>query len=151
MCKLNLEKAEEPVIKLPTSVRSQRNHGNSRKTSTSISLTTLKPLTVWITTGKLFKRWEYQTNCCQEATVRIRHGRTDWFKIGKGVCQGYVLLPCLFSICRVLCHAQSLGCVSEIPWTVARQAPLSLGILQARILEWVAAMPSFMGSSQPRD
>ena len=38
-----------------------------------------------------------------------------------------------------------------IPRTVARQAPLSLGILQARILEWVAAMPSFMGSSQPRD
>ena len=36
------------------------------------------------------------------------------------------------------------------PWTVARQAPLSMGILQARILEWVA-MPSFRGSSQPRD
>ena len=36
---------------------------NSRKTSTSGSLTTLKPLIVWITTkcGKLFKRWEYQT------------------------------------------------------------------------------------------
>ena len=36
------------------------------------------------------------------------------------------------------------------PWTVAHQAPLSLGILQARILEWVA-MPSSRGSSQPRD
>ena len=36
------------------------------------------------------------------------------------------------------------------PWTVARQAPLSMGILQARILEWVA-MPSSRGSSQPRD
>ena len=36
------------------------------------------------------------------------------------------------------------------PWTVARQAPLSLGVLQARILEWVA-MPSSRGSSQPRD
>ena len=36
---------------------------NSRKTSTSASLTTLKPLTMWITTncGKFFKRWEYQT------------------------------------------------------------------------------------------
>ena len=33
-------------------------------------------------------------------------------------------------------------------WTTARQAPLSMGILQARILEWVA-MPSSMGSSQP--
>ena len=36
------------------------------------------------------------------------------------------------------------------PWTVARQAPLSMGILQARILEWVA-MPSSRGSSRPRD
>ena len=35
-------------------------------------------------------------------------------------------------------------------WTVARQAPLSVGILQARILEWVA-MPSSRGSSRPRD
>ena len=37
-----------------------------------------------------------------------------------------------------------------IPWTTAYQAPLSMGILQARILEWVA-MPSSRGSSQPRD
>ena len=36
------------------------------------------------------------------------------------------------------------------PWTVARQGPLSMGILQGRILEWVA-MPSFRGSPQPRD
>ena len=35
-------------------------------------------------------------------------------------------------------------------WTVARQAPLSMGLLQARVLEWVA-MPSSRGSSQPRD
>ena len=35
-------------------------------------------------------------------------------------------------------------------WTVARQAPLSMGIFQARILEWVA-MPSSRGSSRPRD
>ena len=33
----------------------------------------------------------------QEATVRTRHGTTDWFQIGKGVHQGYVLLPCLFN------------------------------------------------------
>ena len=36
------------------------------------------------------------------------------------------------------------------PWTVAHQAPLSMGILQARILKWIA-MPSSRGSSQPRD
>ena len=33
----------------------------------------------------------------QEAIVRTRHGTTDWFQIGKGVCQGCILSPCLFS------------------------------------------------------
>ena len=33
----------------------------------------------------------------QEATVRTRHGRTDWFQIGKGVHQGRILSPCLFN------------------------------------------------------
>ena len=33
----------------------------------------------------------------QEATVRTGHGTTDWFQIGKGVCQGYILLPCLLN------------------------------------------------------
>ena len=38
-------------------------------------------------------------NLCagQEATVRTGHGTTDWFQIGKGVCQGYILSPCLFN------------------------------------------------------
>ena len=34
----------------------------------------------------------------QEAKVRTGHGTTDWFQIGKGVCQGYILLPCLFNL-----------------------------------------------------
>ena len=51
MFELDLEKAEEPEIKLPKFARSQRKHGNYRKTSTSVSLTTLKPLTVWIITN----------------------------------------------------------------------------------------------------
>ena len=34
----------------------------------------------------------------QEATVRTRHGTTDWFQVGKGVCQGYILSPCLFNL-----------------------------------------------------
>ena len=34
----------------------------------------------------------------QEATVKTRHGTTDWFQFGKGVCQGYILLPCLFNL-----------------------------------------------------
>ena len=61
--KLDLEKAEEPEIKLSTSVGSSKKQENSRKTSTSASLTTLKPLTVWIIAncGKFLKRWEYHT------------------------------------------------------------------------------------------
>ena len=35
----------------------------------------------------------------QEATVRTGHGKTDWFQIGKGVCQSYILSPCLFNLC----------------------------------------------------
>ena len=63
MYKLDLEKAEESEIKLPISVSSQKNLENSRKTSTSASLNTLKPLTMQITTNceKFLKRWEYQT------------------------------------------------------------------------------------------
>ena len=34
----------------------------------------------------------------QEATVRTRHGKTDWFQVGKGVCQGCILSPCLFNL-----------------------------------------------------
>ena len=61
MFKLDLEKAEEPEIKLPTSARSSKEKDSSRKTSISDSLTKPKPLIVWITTncGKFFKRWEY--------------------------------------------------------------------------------------------
>ena len=61
--KLDLEKAEESEIKLSAYIGSQKKQGNSRKTSTSVSLTMLKPLMGWITTncGKFFKRREYQT------------------------------------------------------------------------------------------
>ena len=34
----------------------------------------------------------------QEATVRTGHGTTDWFQIAKGVCQGYIMSPCLFNL-----------------------------------------------------
>ena len=63
MFKLDLEKAGEPEIKLPTSTGSMKNKESSRKASTSALLTMPKPLTVWITTncGKLLKRWEYKT------------------------------------------------------------------------------------------
>ena len=110
MFKLDLEKAGEPEIKLPTSVGSSKKQETSGKTSTSASLTTLKPLTVWITTncGKFLKRWEQipdHLTCFlrnpytgQEAAVRTGHGTMDWFKIGKGVHQGCILSPCLFNL-----------------------------------------------------
>ena len=63
MFKLDLEKAEDPEIKLPTSAGSWKKQESSRKISISALLTMSKPLTVWITIncGKFFKRWEYQT------------------------------------------------------------------------------------------
>ena len=84
--------------------RGTRDQRGTRKTSISAWLTMPKPLTVWITIncGKFWKRWEYQTTwpsswetlyAGQEATVR-----TDWFQIGKGVHQGWILSPCLFNL-----------------------------------------------------
>ena len=106
MLKLDLEKAEEPENKLPTFVGSSKKQESSRKTSAS--LTTPKPLTMWITTnyGKFFKRWEYQTTWPAswetyvqvKKQVRTRHGTTDWFQIGIGVHQGCILSPCLFNL-----------------------------------------------------
>jgi len=63
MSKLGFKEAEEPEIKLPKFVGSWRKKDNSRKTSTSASLTTLKSLTMWITIncGKFLKRWECHT------------------------------------------------------------------------------------------
>ena len=63
MFKLDLEKTEEPEIKLPTSAGSSKKEESSRKTSISALLTMPKPLTVWITVncGKFWERWDYQT------------------------------------------------------------------------------------------
>ena len=81
---------------------------NSRKTSTSASLTMLKPLTMWITTNwKILKEMGIPDHLtcllsnlygAQEATVRTRPVTTDWFKMGKEVHQGCILLPCLFNL-----------------------------------------------------
>ena len=90
MFKLNLEKAEEPEIKLPTSVGSSKKQGNSRKTSTSVLLTMPKPLTVWIshrsTNWKILNLGIPDHLTCllrdlyagEEITARTGHGTTDW-------------------------------------------------------------------------
>ena len=92
MFKLDLEKAEESEIKLPTSVGLSEKQESSRKASTSALLTTSKPLTVWMTTNwKIFQETGIPDhlacllrNLCadQEAIIRTRY-RTDWFQIGK--------------------------------------------------------------------
>ena len=108
MFKLDLEKAEEPEIKLPTSIGSLKKQESFRKTSTSALLTMPKPLTVWITTDwKTLKEMGTPDHLTcllrnlytgQEATVRTGHGTTDWFQIGKGVRRGCILSPCLFNL-----------------------------------------------------
>ena len=85
-----------------------RKSESSKKTSTSALLVTLKPLTVWVAINcrKFLEMGIPDHLTCllrnlyagQEATVRIRHGITDWFKNGKGVCQGYTVSLHLFNL-----------------------------------------------------
>ena len=107
MFKLVSEKSEEPEIKLPTSTGSSKKQESSRKTSISALLTMPKPLTVSITINwKILKEMgilDHLTSplrnlyAGQEA-VRTGHGTTDWFQMGKRVCQDCVLSPCLFNL-----------------------------------------------------
>ena len=87
MFKLDLENAEEPEIKLPTSIGSLKRQESSRKTSTSALLTMPKPLTVWITINwKILKEMGIPDHLTcllrilytgQEAAVRTGRGTTD--------------------------------------------------------------------------
>jgi len=81
-----------------------------KETYISALLTMLKPLTVLITIncGKFWKSWEFQTTwpasweiCMQVRKQQLEpdmEQQTHWFQIGKGVCQGSVLSPCLFNL-----------------------------------------------------
>ena len=102
MFKLVLEKAEEPEIKLPTLSGSWKKQESSRKTSTSASLTTLKPLTVWITTnyGKFLTRSEDQTtwSASWETCMQVRKQQLEldmeWqtgSKLGKEYVKMYIV------------------------------------------------------------
>ena len=93
MFKLVLEKAKEPVIKLPTSAGSWKNQESSKKNIYFCLLTMSKPLTVRITINwKILKEMGIPDHLTcllrnlyagQEATVRTGHGTTDWIQIGK--------------------------------------------------------------------
>ena len=108
MLKLDLEKAEEPQIKLPSPVGSLKKQENSKNIPTSALLTMQKALTVWITTncGKLTEMGIPDHLTCllrnlyagQEATVRTELGAAYWLQIRKGVRKGCVLSPCLFKL-----------------------------------------------------
>ena len=112
MSKLVLEKAEEPEIKLPTSVGSLKKQEVSRKISISAFLTIPKPYDC-VDHNKLWKLLKDMgipdhLTCLlrnlyagQEATVRTGHGTTYWFQIGRGLCQDYKLSPCLFNLYAV--------------------------------------------------
>ena len=106
MFQLDLEKAEEPEIKVPTSTGSSENQESSRKISTSALLTMPKPLTMWIT-KKLensmgvpdYLTYLLRKLCAgQEATLRTGYGTTEWFQIGKWLRQGCILSLCLFNL-----------------------------------------------------
>ena len=109
MYKLGLEKTEEPEIKLPTSVGSSKKYESSRKNIYYCFIHYAKGFDC-VDHNKLWKiLQEMEIPDCftcllrklyagQEATVRTGHGTTNWFQIGKGEHQSYILSPCQFNL-----------------------------------------------------
>ena len=108
MFKLDLEKAEEPEIKLPTFL----DHWKiKRLQEKQLLLIYWLCQSLWLC-GSQQNEEKFSRDgipdhltCLQgnpysgqEATIRTGHGKTDWFQIRKGVCQGYILSPCLFDL-----------------------------------------------------
>ena len=110
MFKLDLEQTEEPEIKLPTSTGSSKKAREFPKKVYFCCIDYAKAFDC-VDHNKLWKILQemgipdHLTSLLrnvyagQEATVRNGHGTTDWFQIGKGVCQGCILPPCLFNLC----------------------------------------------------
>ena len=103
-----LEKAEEPEIKLPTSICWFIEKAREFQKNIYFCFIDYTKASVWIIAS-----WKILTEmgipdhltcllrnlyASQEATVRTGHGTTDWFQIRKGVCQDYILSPCLFNL-----------------------------------------------------
>ena len=112
MFKLDLEKAEEPEIKLPISARSQKKQENSRNKQTIQNVCFIDYLKAFdcVDHNKLWKILQemgifYHFTCLlwnlyagQEATFRTGKGTVDWCHIEKEVRQGCILSPCLFNL-----------------------------------------------------
>ena len=103
--KLDLQKAEEPEIKMPTSKcqKAREFQKNIWFIDYTKDFDCVDHNKLW----KILKEMEIPDHLThllrslyagQEATVRTGHGTKDWFKIGKGVCQGCILSPCLFNL-----------------------------------------------------
>ena len=119
-----------------------------QKTSTSASFTTLKPLTLWITTNceKILKEAGIPDqlicllrNLHAGISLRTVHGTMNWFKIGKGVKAVY-------------CHPawKKVKVTQSCPTLYDPMDYTVHGIIQARLMEWVS-VPFSRGPSQPRD
>ena len=108
MLKLVLEKAEEPEIKLPTSAGSLKKQELQK--NIYFCFIDYAKFFDYVDHNKLRKILKEMgipdhLTCLlrnlyagQEATVRTGHGTADWFQVGKGVYQGYILSPCLFNL-----------------------------------------------------
>ena len=107
MFKLDLEKGEEPEIKLPTSIGSSKKAREFQKNICFIGYAKVFDCVDHNKLRKILKEMGIPDHltcllrnlyASQETTVRTGHGTTDWFQIGKGVCQGCILSPCLFNV-----------------------------------------------------
>ena len=115
MFKLDLEKADEPEIKLPTSIGSLKKQESSRKTSTSALLTMPKPLTMWITanSGKFLKRWEYQTTwpASWKICMQVKKQQVELdLEQQTGSKSGKVYIKAVY------CHPAFLICMQNTSW-----------------------------------
>ena len=123
MFKLDLEKAQEPEIKLPTSIGSSEKQERSRNTSISaFSFIDYAKAFDCVDHNKLWKILQEMKilqadhlTCLlrnlyagQKATVKTRYGTKEWFQIGKGVHQGCILSLCLFNL-YAECIMQNAG------------------------------------------
>ena len=108
MFKVDLEKAEEPEIKLPT----QMDHQKSKRVPEkhllwlywlylSLSLCGSQQTVENSSRDGILDHYTFHLRnlyAGQEATVRTGYRTTDWFQLGKGICQSCILSPCLFNL-----------------------------------------------------